>query len=219
MTAVLFLWHALKLSWQQHISDHKSDAPLPTHWRTISLNSAKVLLISHYKWNIWSLYCENPSIACLSSSGHLGVKWLIFACFADILSLPERVATWFLLQCCNTDSLCPWSWVISELFSTASASVINFILKAIVYKEQCAFGMMRKITEMKEILDWNVCQVTVTESIVVFLQSCSSINIFTDLLFFLLGLFSSISFCVHWAISQFFARGSLPQMAHYNQEL
>ena len=70
-------------------------------------------------------------------------------------------------------------------FFTASASVITFILKAIVYEEWRAFGMMRKITVMKEILYWNVCQVTVTENIVVFLQSCSSINIFTDSLFFL----------------------------------
>ena len=70
----------------------------------------------------------------------------------------------------------------------------------------------------KEILDWNVCQVTVTESIVVFLQSRSSIYIFTDLLFFLLCLFAFISFCVHCAISQYFTWGSLTQMASCNQE-
>ena len=62
----------------------------------------------------------------------------------------------------------------------------TFILKAIVYEEQRAFGMMRKITAKKEILDENVSQVTVTESIVVFLQLRSSIYIFTDSLFFLL---------------------------------
>ena len=104
------------------------------------------------------------------------------------------------------------------LFSTASASAITFILKAIVYEEQRAFGMMRKITVTKEILNWNICQVTVTESILVFLQSCSSIYIFTDLLFFLSCLFSFISFCVPWAISQFFPWGSLTQMTGYNQE-
>ena len=49
----------------------------------------------------------------------------------------------------------------------------------------------------KEILNRNVCQVTVTESIVVFLKLHSSIYIFTDLLFYLLCLFSFISFCVH----------------------
>ena len=38
-----------------------------------------------------------------------------------------------------------------------------------VCEEWHAFGMMRKITAMKEILNLNVCQVTVTESIVVFL--------------------------------------------------
>ena len=74
------------------------------------------------------------------------------------------------------------------------------------------------LSKPKEILDWNVCQVTVTESIVVFLQSRSSIYIFTDSLFFLLCLFPSVSFCVHWAISQFFPRGSLTQMAGYNRE-
>ena len=63
VTAVLFTWQALKLTWQQRISDHQSDSLLPMHWKTISLNSAKTLLISHYKWNTWSLCCENHSIA------------------------------------------------------------------------------------------------------------------------------------------------------------
>ena len=43
-------------------------------------------------------------------------------------------------------------------------------------------------------------------------------NIFTDLLFFLLHLFSFISFCVHWDIFQCFLWGLLTQMASYNQE-
>ena len=51
-----------------------------------------------------------------------------------------------------------------------------------------------------------------------FLQLRSSIYIFTDLLFFLLCLFAFISFCVHCAISQYFTRGSLTQMASCNQE-
>ena len=93
MTAALFTWHALKLTRQQRISDHQSDSLLPTHWKTISLNSAKTLLISHYKWDFLSLCCENHSIACSSSSGHLGVKRLIFARLADILSLPERIVS------------------------------------------------------------------------------------------------------------------------------
>ena len=88
--------------------------------------------------------------------------------------------------------------MISEWFSTASASVITFILKAIVYKEQCAFGMMGKlITVMKKIeieIDWNACQVTVTESIVVFLQSHSSIYIFTDSIFFICVYCNSLAF-------------------------
>ena len=79
--------HALKLTWRQRISDHQSDSLLPTHWKTISLNPAKTLLISHYKWNIWSLCCDNYSIACSSSSGHWnGVKRLVFAPLADISS-------------------------------------------------------------------------------------------------------------------------------------
>ena len=85
VTAALFTWHALKLSWQQRISDHKLDSLLPAHWKTILLNLAKTLVNSHYKWNIWSLTCENHSITCSSSSGYLGVKRPIFARFADIM--------------------------------------------------------------------------------------------------------------------------------------
>ena len=70
-------------------------------------------------------------MACLSHSGHLRVKRPIFARFADIFS----------------------SRAISELFSTASAFATTFILKAIVYEEQRALGMMRKITVTKEILN------------------------------------------------------------------
>ena len=78
------------------------------------------------------------------------------------------------------------------------------------------FGLMRKISDKRDTR--NVCQVTVTESIVVFLQLRRSIYIFTDLLFFLLCLFAFISFCVHCAISQYFTWGSLTQMASCNQE-
>ena len=42
------------------------------------------------------------------------------------------------------DSLSPYSQVISELFSSASASAITFILKAILYEERRALGMMIK---------------------------------------------------------------------------
>ena len=75
--------------------------------------------------------------------------------------------------------------------------------------------LVSQLSKPKEILDWNVCQATVTESIVVFLQSRSSIYIFTDSLFFLLYLFSSVSFCVYWAISQFFSA----RYAHSNGRL
>ena len=42
------------------------------------------------------------------------------------------------------DSLSPYSRAISELFSTVSASAITFILKAILYEERRALGMMIK---------------------------------------------------------------------------
>ena len=125
VTAALFPWHALKLSWQQRISDHQSDSLLPAEIRSHTTRQKNL-------------------------SFHITIE-----IFGFLLSKP------------------------------------------------------------KEILDWNVCQVTVTESIVVFLQSRSSIYIFTDSLFFLLCLFSSVSFCVHWAISQFFSA----RFAHSNGRL
>ena len=53
----------------------------------------------------------------------------------------------------HSETKSPKSRAISELFSTALASAITFILKIIIYEEQRAFGMMRKITVTKEILD------------------------------------------------------------------
>ena len=145
VTAVLFMWHALKLSWQQRISDHQSDSLLPTRWKTISLNSAKILLISHCKWNIWSLCCENHSIGNnWEWNGH-------FCAFCRHLKLAKK----------------EWS---PGLFSRVAPWTR-------------ALGMMRKITVTKEILDWNVCQVTVTNIIffsvrerAVFYKSCNLIG-------------------------------------------
>ena len=96
-----------KIDMTKRISDHQFDSLLPTYWKTISLTSAKTLLISHYKWNIWSLCRKNHSIACSSSSGHLGVKQPIFARLTDILSLPERIVAWSRLQRRTMDSLSP----------------------------------------------------------------------------------------------------------------
>ena len=64
VTAALFTWHALKLSWQQRISDHKLDSLLPTHWKTILLNSAKLLSI-HITNEIFGLSAvkTTPSLA------------------------------------------------------------------------------------------------------------------------------------------------------------
>ena len=72
------------------------------------------------------------------------MKRPIVACFADIFSSPERIVAWSLLQRRTMDLLSPYSRAISELFSTTSASVITFILKAILYEEWCALGMMIK---------------------------------------------------------------------------
>ena len=74
---------------------------------------------------------------------------------------------------------------------------------------------MRKITVTKEILDWNVCQVIVTEGIVVFLQRVIVFKSSLIPFFFLLYLFSFIRFCVRWAISQFFS----VRFAHSNGRL
>ena len=52
----------------------------------------------------------------------------------------------------------------------------SYILLAVVYEEQRGFGVMRKITAMKEILDWNACQVTVTE----YCCFCSRVVVFTS---------------------------------------
>ena len=72
------------------------------------------------------------------------MKWPIVARLADIFSSPERMVAWSLLQCRTMDWLSPYSRAISELFSTTSASAITFILKAILYEEQRALGIMIK---------------------------------------------------------------------------
>ena len=72
------------------------------------------------------------------------MKRPIVARFADIFSSPERIVAWSFLQRRTMDSLRPYSRAISELFSTASASAITFILKAILYEERRALGMMIK---------------------------------------------------------------------------
>ena len=70
------------------------------------------------------------------------MKRPIVARFADIFSSPERIVAWSLLQRHTMDSLSPYSRAISELFSSASA--LTFILKAILYEERRALGMMIK---------------------------------------------------------------------------
>ena len=157
----------------------------------------------------WSLCCENHSITCWSSLGYLGVKQPIIARFADILSSPERIVACSLLQRRIMDSLSPYSLAIYELFSTALASAITFILKAMEYAERRAFGITIKTTE-----------------IVVFMHSHVIYKLCRIIWYWHLHWFATFSFvivlfiifCVQWAISQCFPWGSLTQMAGYNQE-
>ena len=60
VTAALFKWHILKLSQQQRISDHQSDSLLPTHWKTISINSAK-LFSFHITNKIFGLFAAKTT--------------------------------------------------------------------------------------------------------------------------------------------------------------
>ena len=60
VTAALFKWRILKLSQQQRISDHQSDSLLPTHWKTISINSAK-LFSFHITNKIFGLFAAKTT--------------------------------------------------------------------------------------------------------------------------------------------------------------
>ena len=80
------------------------------------------------------------------------MKWPIVAHFADILSSPERIVAWSLLQRRTMDSLSPYSLAICEYFLQLQL-LQELILKAMEYTEQHAFGMTIKITATKEILD------------------------------------------------------------------
>ena len=82
------------------------------------------------KYLPWSLCCENHSITCSSSSGYLGVKRPIVARFADILSSPERIVAWSLLQRRTMDSLSPYSRAISGFFFYNFSFRDNFYLES-----------------------------------------------------------------------------------------
>ena len=90
----------------------------------------------------WSLCSVNHSNICWSSSGYFGVKRPMVVRFADIFSSPLKSLAWSLRQRRTMDSLSPYSRAISELFSTASASATTLSLKAILYDERRALGMM-----------------------------------------------------------------------------
>ena len=87
------------------------------------------------------LFAVKPLHHLLSSFGIFRSETAHFHTF---FSPPERIVTWSLLQRRPMDLLSPCSRAISKLFSTASASVITFILKAILYEERWALGMMIK---------------------------------------------------------------------------
>ena len=90
----------------------------------------------------WSLCSVNHSNICWSSSGYFGVKGPIVIRFADILRSPLKSLAWSLHQRQTMDSLRPYSQAICELFLTASASATTLSLKAILYDERLAFGMI-----------------------------------------------------------------------------
>ena len=65
------------------------------------------------------------------------MKWPIIARFADIFSSPERMVAWSLLQRCTMEKS-----IFSSDFRVVF--VITFTLKAILYKERHALGIMIK---------------------------------------------------------------------------
>lgn len=88
-------------------SDHQSDSLLPMHWKMISLNLAK--LFSFYISN--EIFGHSAMKTTLSPACLVRDTWEwnspIFAHFADIFTLPERIVAWSLLQYPTIDSLSP----------------------------------------------------------------------------------------------------------------
>jgi len=135
---------------------------IPTYWKTsshvfmlVNVSAAyqlilhSVLLFKQFQYksasNIyspWPLCSVNHSNICWSGSGYVGVKRPIVVHFTDIFSSPLKSLAWSLHQRQTMDSLSPYSQAISELFSTASTSATTLSLKAILYDECHAFGMM-----------------------------------------------------------------------------
>ena len=70
----------------------------------------------------WLLCSVNHSSSRWSSSGYFGVKQPIVFRLAENLSSPLNRFAWSFLQRRTIDSLMPYSFAISELFPTASAS-------------------------------------------------------------------------------------------------
>ena len=98
----------------------------------------------------WLLCSVNHSSILWLSSGYFGVKHPIVFRFADNLIWPLKRFAWSFLQRRTMDSLMPYSLAISELFSTASASVTILSLSARLYHVRRALGMMTTWLEIND---------------------------------------------------------------------
>ena len=109
----------------------------------------------------WLLCSVNHSSILWSSSGYFGVKHPIVFRFADNLISPLKRFAWSFLQRRTMDSLMPYSLVISELFSTASASVtvVSFKCKVVWRDEPWAWW---HLTWNKRLRTWD-CLVDTTD--------------------------------------------------------
>ena len=102
----------------------------------------KQSLFNSNNYSPCSLCSVNHSSICWSSLGNFEVKRPMVVRFADIFNSPLNSLASSFRQRRTMDSLSPYSRAISELFSTASASATTLSLKAMLYDEQRAFGMM-----------------------------------------------------------------------------
>ena len=205
VTAVLSTWHALKLSWQQRISHHRSDSLLPTHWKTISLNSAK--LFSFYITNEYLVsLLWKPLHHLLVYFGILGSETAHFCTFCRHMLARKNSRRVSSPASHRTKSIISSNFrVVFYSFSSRD----NFYLESHSIRRAACFWHDEKnnsderdtwLKRLSGYSNWEYC--------------CVSAIAYLHLRFFLLCL---LSFCLHWAISQCFW-GSLTQMAGYNQE-
>ena len=121
MTAALFTWHALKLTWQQRILTTNQILCFPPIERR-SHSTQQKLFSFHITNEIFGLSAvkNTPSLVRL---GHLGVKRLIFARLVDISSLPERRVAWSRLQRRTMDSLSPTQRIALQHHNSSQGTI------------------------------------------------------------------------------------------------